>query len=116
MGVLISVTISLSLTARKINERLDDLDENLNELVNVLNELSETSQSGLSKLNETLQEQQRVHKSIRATSKLVDIVFRKPVVNTTAATHAVSGYRKRKKELQKLKEQKLNEVKEQNNV
>ena len=106
MGVLVAVTVSLSITARRINERLDDLDENLKDLVEVLGNLSESSRSELSKLHETLEEQQKVHQSIRATSKLIDIVFRKPVVNTVAATQAASGYKKRKKvRKQKQKEQ-----------
>lgn len=97
LGTLVAVTFSLMLTLKRINERMDDLDENLVELVSVMTNLSESSQTELSQLHETLAEQQRVHQSIRATSRLVDIVFRKPVVNTAAASRAVGTQRSKRK-------------------
>jgi len=69
----------------------------LAELVSVMSELSSTSQSELAQLHETLETQQRVHQSIRATSRLVDIVFRKPAVNSAAAIQAGEKNRSRKR-------------------
>lgn len=97
LGVLVSVTISMLGVSRRINQRLDDLDDNLSELVAVMASMSESSQNELSQLHETLAEQQRVHKSIRATSRLVDIVFRKPAVTSVAISQAAHSGRARRK-------------------
>lgn len=98
LGVLVAVTISMLSVAKRINERLDDLDENLIELVSVMETLSESSQNELSQLHNTLAEQQRVHQSIRATSRLVDIVFRKPAVTGVALSKTASNNRARRKQ------------------
>jgi|GEM_PF-5428533 len=97
LGVLISVTFSMLMVSRKINSRLDDLDDNLAELVSVMSELSTSSQTELEQLHKTLETQQRVHQSIRATSRLVDIVFRKPAVNSMAAIQTVEKNKARKR-------------------
>ena len=94
------------LVSRKINSRLDDLDENLVELVSVMADLSTASQSELAQLHETLETQQRVHQSIRATSKLVDIVFRKPAVTSAAALDALEKKKARKRK-SKAKQKKV---------
>ncbi len=96
MGVLIAVTTSMLMVSRRINSRLDDLDSNLAELVSVMSELSSSSKSELAQLHETLETQQKVHQSIRATSRLVDIVFRKPAVNSVAVVETVQKGRARK--------------------
>lgn len=97
LGVLVAVTMSMLMTAKVINKRLDDLDEHLIELVTVMDSLSANSKTELDQLHSTLAEQQRVHQSIRATSRLVDIVFRKPVVTTVAARDAVAKQRTKNK-------------------
>ena len=84
LGVLIAVTFSMMMTSRAINKRLDELDKHLLELVEVMNTLSESSQAELTELHETLAQQQKVHQSIRATSRLIDVVFRKPALATGA--------------------------------
>ncbi len=107
LGVLVAVTVTMLGVSRRINERLDDLDDNLVELVGVMKELSESSQSELGQLHETLAEQQRVHQSIRATSRLVGIVFRKPAVTTAALTQTASkGRARRKRRAQEQQEKK----------
>lgn len=97
LGVLVAVTSSMMVTAKKINRRLDELDKHLFELVDVMDNLSVSSQAELEELHSTLAEQQRVHQSIRTTSRLIDIVFRKPVVTTAAASSAASKYRSKKR-------------------
>ncbi len=97
LGVLVAVTVSMLNVSRKINRRLDDLDDHLIDLVAVMTSLSETSQSELAQLHNTLAEQQRVHRSIRATSRLVDIVFRKPAVTGVALSQTASKHRARRK-------------------
>lgn len=96
LGVLVSVTVSMLNVSRRINQRLDDLDDNLVELVSVMTSLSENSQSELAQLHNTLAEQQKVHQSIRATSKLVDIVFRKPAVTGVALSQTAKRGRARR--------------------
>lgn len=107
LGVLITVTLSLLNVSRRLNRRLDDLDDNLVELVTVMSQLSQSSQNELSQLHETLAEQQRVHQSIRATTRLVDILFRKPIVTSAAASKAYSNQRSRRKVRKALKRQKV---------
>jgi hypothetical protein len=103
LGVLIAVTFSMLMTSKAINRRLDELDEHLLDLVTVMDKLSESSQAELSELHSTLAEQQRVHQSIRATSRLIDIVFRKPAVTTAAAAHTASKQRLRRKNRKNVK-------------
>ncbi len=97
LGVLVAVTTSMMLTAKKVNRRLDELDTHLFQLVKVMDDLSESSQAELEQLHETLAEQQRVHQSIRSTSRLIDIVFKRPVVSAAAATHASRNFRSKRK-------------------
>lgn len=96
LGVLVAVTVSMLNVSRRINQRLDDLDENLGQLVSVMTSLSENSQSELAQLHQTLEQQQKVHQSIRATSKLVDIVFRKPAVTGVAISQTAKRGRARR--------------------
>lgn len=97
LGVLVATTVSMLSVSRQIHRRLDQLDENLSELVQVMASLSESSKSELENLNRTLQEQQRVHQSIRKTTKLIDIVFKKPAVTTAAITQTTSKGLSRRK-------------------
>jgi hypothetical protein len=74
-----------------------------------MDSLSESSRSELNQLHETLAEQQRVHQSIRATSKLVDIVFRKPAVTTAAVKRTAADARRRKRKRREKEKVEIND-------
>ncbi|MFN8015193.1 MAG: hypothetical protein U0R17_01130 [Acidimicrobiia bacterium] len=99
LGALLSVSVSLLFVTKKVNSRIDELDQNMIDLVEVIANLDASSKQELNELHETLQEQQRVHKSIRATTKLVDLIFKKPVVSYSATRQSVKDSKKRRMKL-----------------
>ena len=64
LGVVLAVTISLYFASRQIKNRIDLLDEHLVFLINTIEDLDESSTNELNALHKSLDEQQKVHKSI----------------------------------------------------
>lgn len=96
MGVVFAVTISLFFASRQIKSRVDDLDEHLVKLIETIESLNSSSTTELNALHESLVEQQRVHKTLASSSRIFNLVFRKPAV-IVGATKATKINRKNKK-------------------
>ena len=77
LGVVLAVTISLYFASRQIKNRIDLLDEHLVFLINTIEDLDESSTNELNALHKSLDEQQKVHKSIAQSSRIFNLVFKK---------------------------------------
>lgn len=99
LGVLLAVTISLFFTSRQVRNRIDELDEHLVMLISTMENLSNASTSELNALHKSLVEQQRVHKTLSASSKIFNMVFKKPavIVGASKATNENSKNRRKTK-------------------
>ncbi|MBP9115137.1 MAG: hypothetical protein KBF89_02200 [Acidimicrobiia bacterium] len=97
LGVLLAVTISLYYASRQIKLRIDKLDEHLVILVETIENLDQSSTIELKALHDSLAEQQIVHKSIAKSSKIFNLVFKKPAVIVGASKKTIDNSKKRKK-------------------
>lgn len=99
MGVVLAVTISLFFASRQIKSRVDDLDDHLVRLIETIENLNTSSTTELNALHESLVEQQRVHKTLTSSSRIFNMVFRKPavIVGATKVTKQTSKKRKQSK-------------------
>ena len=95
LGVLLAVTIYYA--SRQIKLRIDKLDEHLVILVETIENLDQSSTIELKALHDSLAEQQIVHKSIAKSSKIFNLVFKKPAVIVGASKKTIDNSKKRKK-------------------
>lgn len=98
MGVVLAVTISLFFASRQIKSRVDDLDDHLVRLIETIENLNTSSTTELNALHESLVEQQRVHKTLTSSSRIFNMVFRKPAVIVGATKVTKQNRRRNKKE------------------
>ena len=99
LGVVLAVTISLYFASRQIKNRIDLLDEHLVFLINTIEDLDESSTNELNALHKSLDEQQKVHKSIAQSSRIFNLVFKKPAVIVGASKTTVSNRKLSKKKI-----------------
>ena len=97
MGVVLAVTVSIFFASRQIKSRVDDLDEHLVRLIQTIEKLDTSSTTELNALHESLVEQQRVHKTLTSSSRIFNMVFRKPavIVGATKVTKLTRSNKKR---------------------
>ena len=97
LGVLLAVSISLYFASRQIKARVDQLDEHLVLLISTIEDLDQNSTSELNALHQSLEEQQRVHKTIAQSSRIFNMVFKKPAVIVGATKQTSRNSKKRRK-------------------
>ena len=97
LGVVLAVTISLFFASRQIKSRIDQLDEHLVTLISTIENLDQTSATELGALHKSLEEQQRVHKTIAQSSRIFNLVFKKPAVIVGASKETAKNSKRRRK-------------------